>query len=225
MADGSENDSDMEAIAWPGFVDILSAVIIMFVFFVMVIVIVLYIYTIKFTSTIEAEAEQRIQETIEKIEKPDNIEELEKEKAQAIKDIKDLNEKKQQIEDTVRELEKDVKQLSVGFSNDGVQEITIEDTELTVLFDDSSITLREDVIEQIEEFIQSIDKNKKILIEAGDASEAISQSNSRQLSLARMLNIRNVLLSQEYESANISVNYAPAAQVLGNYNWVRLRVE
>lgn len=51
------DDNDLSAIAWPGFVDILSAVIIMFVFFVMVIATALYFHIIIFKSQIQANPE------------------------------------------------------------------------------------------------------------------------------------------------------------------------
>lgn len=48
------DSNDLSAIAWPGFVDILSAVIIMFVFFVMVVATALYFHIIIFKSQILA---------------------------------------------------------------------------------------------------------------------------------------------------------------------------
>lgn len=53
MADNS--DDDLGAIAWPGFVDILSSVIIMFVFFLMIVAGALYIYTMIFISRLKSE--------------------------------------------------------------------------------------------------------------------------------------------------------------------------
>ena len=53
----SDNENDLSAIAWPGFVDILSAVIIMFVFFVMVVATALYFHIIIFKSQILANPE------------------------------------------------------------------------------------------------------------------------------------------------------------------------
>ena len=48
-------DEDMGAIAWPGFVDILSSVIIMFVFFLMIIAGALYIYTMIYISKVKSD--------------------------------------------------------------------------------------------------------------------------------------------------------------------------
>lgn len=46
---------DLSAIAWPGFVDILSAVIIMFVFFLMIVATALFFHIIIFISKIESD--------------------------------------------------------------------------------------------------------------------------------------------------------------------------
>lgn len=53
MADSE--DDDMGTIAWPGFVDILSSVIIMFVFFLMIVAGALYIYTLVYISKVESD--------------------------------------------------------------------------------------------------------------------------------------------------------------------------
>lgn len=59
-------DEDLGTIAWPGFVDILSSVIIMFVFFLMIIAAALYFYTIIFVSKIRSDAV--VEEVIEESE-------------------------------------------------------------------------------------------------------------------------------------------------------------
>lgn len=48
-------DEDMGVIAWPGFVDILSSVIIMFIFFLLVVAAALYFHTIIYVSKIESD--------------------------------------------------------------------------------------------------------------------------------------------------------------------------
>lgn len=54
MSADSEDD-DMGAIAWPGFVDILSSVIIMFIFFLLVVAAALYFHTIIYVSKIKSD--------------------------------------------------------------------------------------------------------------------------------------------------------------------------
>ena len=62
-------EDDFGAIAWPGFVDILSAVIIMFVFFVMITASALYFHILIFKSKIESE-------TVDSLSKRTEVEEL-----------------------------------------------------------------------------------------------------------------------------------------------------
>ena len=50
-----EEQSELEANSWPGFVDILSAVIIMFVFFVLVTATALFFHTITYTGKYDFE--------------------------------------------------------------------------------------------------------------------------------------------------------------------------
>jgi hypothetical protein len=52
MAESSEED--LSAIAWPGFVDILSAVIIMFVFFLMIVAVSLFFHMITYISKVQS---------------------------------------------------------------------------------------------------------------------------------------------------------------------------
>jgi len=49
-----DQEEDLSAIAWPGFVDILSAVIIMFVFFLMIVATSLYFHIIIYISKVES---------------------------------------------------------------------------------------------------------------------------------------------------------------------------
>lgn len=54
---GNKNDTDLSTVAWPGFVDILSAVVIMFVFFLLVVATALYFHIIIYKSQILANPE------------------------------------------------------------------------------------------------------------------------------------------------------------------------
>ena len=61
---GDRRDDDAGAIAWPGFVDILSAVIIMFVFFVMITAIVMYVMSVEYQKKLESENERKMEERV-----------------------------------------------------------------------------------------------------------------------------------------------------------------
>lgn len=216
---------DMAAQAWPGYVDILSATVIMFVFFVMVIVVVLYLYSIKFTATVQQQAEQKIQESIQQIETPETLGDLEKEKSKKVKEISDLEKQKQTIKQEVQALEKKVKQLSTGLEEGTEQSIIVNDKEIIVVFSDNAITLTNDTISSLTKFLELYPETIKIDITAGDNPLAVTQSSERQSILARMLNTRNVALEKGFEADQITINYVEPEQIENNYNWVRIRVE
>jgi hypothetical protein len=220
----NDADGDMGAMAWPGFVDILSAVIIMFVFFVMVIVVVLYIYTIKFTATVEAQAEQRIQQTVESISKPEVFGDLEEQKQKKIEEIQVLEEQKIEVQKQLDSLQGKVEQLSVGMEDSVDQKTIVNDREIIVMFDVSSVTLTEDSIGQVQTFLKNVPAGSTLTIEASDDPNAVVKSNTRQLGLARMLNIRNVALESDYTGSQMEMNYVEAEEIDGRFNWVKLKV-
>lgn len=61
------DEDDLGAIAWPGFVDILSSVIIMFVFFLMIVAGALYIYTLIYVSQVRSSEVTERTETEEEL--------------------------------------------------------------------------------------------------------------------------------------------------------------
>lgn len=217
---------DMASQAWPGYVDILSATVIMFVFFVMVIVVVLYLYTIKFTATVQQQAEQKIQETIQKtIETPETLGELEEEKSKTIQEISELEKQKQTIKKEVQALEKQVKQLSTGLEEGDDQSIIINDKEMIILFSNNAITLTNDTIGRFVKFLELYPDISRINITSGDNPLAVSQSNERKSILARMLNARNIALDSGFDKGQITINYVEAEKIDNSYNWVRIKVD
>jgi len=223
MADRREDD--MAAQAWPGFVDILSSTVIMFVFFVMVIVVVLYLYTIKFTATVQQQAEQRIQETIQKSDSPKTLGELEEEKSKKVQEISELEEQKQTIEKEVEALKSKVEQLSSGLEDGKNQAVLIDGNVMTVLFNDNEITLTNESIDSIIEFLSNYSVDQTIAVTSGDNPLAASQSNDRKSVLARMLNTRNVAIDQGFRSSRITIEYVEPEVIKGAYNWVKVKVE
>jgi len=218
---GERREDDMATIAWPGFVDILSSVIIMFVFFVMVITIVLYIYTINFTAQIE---ETAIEQAVQSIEQQEQ-ENLEKKKA-LLADIEALREQREEIVEGIEELEREFNQTAQGFSDAETQNLIMDENSIVVLYEVNSVTLSDEAIEKIEEFLQRYDvQNTDLLIEAGDAPDRINVLNSRRQNLGRILNVRNIALSYGYESDSIEFKYVNAENINGSYNWVRLKVQ
>lgn len=57
---GDRRDDDAGAIAWPGFVDILSSVLMMFLFFILITTFVMYSLNAQSRKKMEAETQKRI---------------------------------------------------------------------------------------------------------------------------------------------------------------------
>ena len=73
---GDRREDDLSAIAWPGFVDILSATVIMFVFFLLVVASVLFFHMIIFKSTTLSYIEQNRSESTKEQEEVKEISQM-----------------------------------------------------------------------------------------------------------------------------------------------------
>lgn len=224
------DDNDLGAVAMPGFIDILSTVIIMFVFFVTVIAVMLYVHTVKFKAEVVAESKQQIsaelKEYVKKIEsgeiKPDDL-----------KAVLDLAEKKNEMQQEMDKLTDDIKQIKTQYADSRPDQKTqeiIEDKSLLIFFDKNAITTAQGVEVKISEFLKKIMsapdwKNKHYKLTAGTNPAAPTVGVARELSLARMLNVRNNLLRLDIPHSAISLSYSDEVVVGGDYNWVKIVVE
>jgi len=236
------NDDDFSAIAWPGFVDILSTVIMMFLFFVMIVSIVMYSMSMDFKKTVQAESEKEVKERVS--EEVQRYAEKFKESNLTPDSIKTLYEYEQEVEKLTEEnaeLQKKIEELKTapttgivaqagaGMAAAGTEQTTEASKDsFTILFDDNAISLSESTIDAVKAFAKAaIGSNKKlrVTIMAGDNPNAATVSIAREMGLARALNVRNVFLLAEVPSANISVKYIDAEKFKDSYNWIRIKVE
>ena len=208
---------DMAAQAWPGFVDILSSTVIMFVFFVMVIVVVLFLYTIKYTATVEKVAEEKVKRETQ-TEKSESLGDLEELKNVTAKEIADLQLIKSEI---IAEIE----QLSSGLQGSGNQTVMINGNELIILFEDNAITLTEETIAELNAFMEGHRSGVQMSIRAGDDPLALTPSSSRRLNLSRMMNVRNVLIKRDNPPERVSLNYSEAEKIGDYYGWIKVSLE
>ena len=218
-------DEDIEGNAWPGFVDILSSVIIMFVFFVLIIAIILSILSI-----------ERVAD--EKLSSPDGepvaaqmqqILDLLKSGEVTLEDVKESSLNKQRSEELamhVADLEKEIQQIQIGLSNSdsAANEVIEEDRTLTVVFDRNAVIVGEGAAESITAFLDKFPSSKKIRIISSDNPNASYVSSSRKTNLARSFNIRNELIKNEWNQKNISIDFQHAEKINGGYDWVRIEV-
>lgn len=222
MSDRREDD--LAAQAWPGFVDILSSTVIMFVFFVLIVVVVLFLFTIKFTSTVKSQAEQSVRDAIEQAYNPETIDSQIKEK---LDELTALEDKKQATQNEVDALQKELgvlKQMSVSpFSSEGSQRMREdEDGNILIFFDDNAAMIEQDVVGRLVDTLKSKSPTAKIEINVADDPQAAVKSLSRQINLARMMNVRNILMEQGYDARDIGLNYVDTNEIDGNLHWVHI---
>ena len=229
MSDAAE--TDMAANAWPGFVDILSAVVIMFVFFVLIIAAVLYFYTITYKAKVEGTLTAEISKTFMEAEVRE-IMELKRENTELRNEIKT---KETKISQGGGKAVVETKNESQAAQTFGVQSeeqkvMESEETQSIVLFHDpGAITVDEDTEAKIAEFIDKMSnkhgyENIEIVLTSPKTENSATQSRAKRLAVARMLNVRNSLLESEVEKTNINLSVVENEQVEESDNWTRVQI-
>lgn len=227
----SDGSSDMAANAWPGFVDILSAVVIMFVFFVLITAAVLYFYTITYKAKVEGQlapvvVEPGLGSAVEKVE------ELERENQELREQIESVQAKTSQgggssdIETT------NETQAPQSFGAQASEQTVLESTEdssLVLFHDPGAITVDELTEEKIDSLIQKMTEthgadNLEIVLTSPRIENAATQSRAKRLAVARMLNVRNTLLESAANRENISLKVVESEEVQESVDWTRLQV-
>lgn len=239
MADQRESDSDLSSIAWPGFVDILSAVIIMFVFFVMVTAVALYFHTITYKSKRDpvtiTEATQNDMLGGGKVSDTDQETELERvaKRTKVLEEkIAEITEEKEVLEKVLSEIDMEAFQAKTLFTESKDQKLienyNNDPRSIVVFFGADSISVTDESKELIDQFIRRIfaetpPENLRAEIYGGKNIKSPLQSVARQLTVARMLNVRNSLLQSEFPSQKIKVRTIDGdEQIENSYHWVRL---
>lgn len=193
----SESDDPESTIPWPGFVDILSTVIIVFVFFMMMTSVIIFVLSEEAKRAAVSDAQKRA-------ESPAEIEQ-EKEKLSPDQmhspDISNLLREKEALEKEVARLT----QLKTVLSESMEQHTTREGDTLIVHFGDLGATITPETNETIaaqmpfEGSIQMIS-----YIPKGSDFASI-----REIALNRALNIRNTLLQGGMTSDRVTLRILP----------------
>ena len=206
-----DSESDLSAIAWPGFVDILSAVIIMFVFFVLIIAVVLYFHVITYKAKVQTDAVNLAMEAVTELE-------IEDPKAAGappptddlVQQVITLQVRNEALEQTITDLKK-LMQSHAEFSESENQtfEENVEEARFVVFFGIDTITLTEDSFKALESFVEKVSNRynlseSRAVIYGGVDDNARQPTASKKLAVARMLNARNVLLKTDLPKDEIS---------------------
>ena len=223
----------MAANAWPGFVDILSAVVIMFVFFVLITAAVLYFYTITYTSKVEGQSEQV-------------VESVEPQIASALEKVEALEQENQELREQLEsskpstgggsgniEIESDQQDMAAqAFGEQTSDQAVLEsdqDNSLVIFHDTGAITVDETTEARVEAFIEKIIRengadNVEIVLTSPKKADAVTQSRAQRLAVARMLNVRNALLKSSINKKNLSLKVVESESIDESVDWTKMQV-
>lgn len=227
-----DGGSDMAANAWPGFVDILSAVVIMFVFFVLITAAVLYFYTITYKAKVEGRP-VTVTEVQESTASAARVEALERENQQLREQVESVETKSGQgggIAET--EATQNALTAAQAFAAQASeQKMMTSDDELSlVLFHDpGAITVDEGSEARIAEFIKKMSdlhgaENLEIVLNSPKVANAATQGRETRLAVARMLNLRNTLLDNIDDRENIQLKVIENELIDDSDDWTRLQI-
>lgn len=244
MSHGGDED-DLAAQAWPGFVDILSSVLIMFVFFLMLTAVALAFHTALYKSKVKAEFAAETQRQVEEAEKKaeQQTQTSSAETAEQAKEAAELAKENEALkaalaeakaaqdsnEEAKRELETklDVLQQSAVLAESKDQTVKTEDANnLIVFYGADAISITADSDEKIKAFLAGFDPASiKVTVTATrDTSNAV-ESVARRVAVARMLNLRNSVIKANVPVAQISAKVVDGQPVDEKLDWVRMTVE
>lgn len=218
----SDEEEDLGSMAWPGFVDILSSVIIMFVFFVLIVASALYFHIIIFKNKILSEMSEYTQASATAKELADTNRFL-------MEKIDDL-ESKLKIS-VVRSEENEIQlfQVNTEFSETLEQEvIELEDEDgVVIFFGKDSISVTEEnrlkIINLIER--KSSIPDLKVKIVAAKNPDSVIDVVSRKLAVSRMLNVRNLFLEGDIPIESVSPTTIEGFSIDDTYHWVKIIFE
>ena len=219
----SEEEEDMGAMAWPGFVDILSSVIIMFVFFVMVVASALYFHILIFKSKILAEIS-------ESTSAQSKMEELATTNRSLTKKIEEMTEDMKILEQINKDNEIQLFKEDSGFAESEEQNVVTDENTLTIVFGKDSISVTKESQIQIDAYIDKFSKkfsaeNVKVTIQSNKNPDSVNEIMSRRLAVARMLNTRNSFLKSEIPVEQVDATVRSEAPINDTYNWVKIKFE
>ncbi len=185
------DEGDLSALAWPGFVDILSAVIIMFVFFLLIVATSLYFHMLIFVSKVESKI------AAENVKTENNFEfsQIQTQFAES---------KEQTILDSA-----EVKGFTVFFGTDSISilpEIKIE------------------MKEKLQSYFEGIDITEYRVNVFASKSEGGVSTMAKKIAVARMLNVRNVIMNSDIDPEFILPKLVKGYEIDEKFHWVRVEL-
>lgn len=233
-------EDDYAAIAWPGFVDVLSAVLLMFVFFVLITAVALYFHVLIYKSTINATTIDDIaggmRDEIRSLKQTNSIveaknETLEDDNKQLSKEIARYAQLIEALggldKHTAKSESEASMKIEASMADAKDQEIKEYESEkkLIILFGSAAISLtkerKKDLQAKIDKYMTANPKYKITLL-AGKQPNSVTETAARKLAVARLLNARNIVLDQKVSSDRITAHIENPTIVENTYNWVQI---
>ncbi len=235
----ADDEGDLGDVAMPGFVDILSSVVTVFMFFMLITSVTMFFLSVKMKKSVmeeskkeaQSDAAKELNEYLKKLEAGEiTLEEL-KTKAAGQQAVQQLSVKNTYLTESLQASEEALQKTraAMGKTQNQKVETSIDSTSLIIIYDESGITVNPDTTKIIKEFITRLKqdptfKDKTLLLESPDNPAATTQSLSRELSLGRSLNVRNVLLLEDIFAERVKISNVPAELHNNTYNWLRIRL-
>lgn len=224
---GGDGEDNIEANAWPGFVDILSSVMIMFVFFLMITATALYFHTIQFKSKVLSNNAKVVAEQVDEKAKDLIIEnKILKEQIRQMTEEKEKSE--QPKPETSRQTDNKEKTLQqtaefVASEKQTTQTLDKGDT-MVVFFGEDAISLTKETNAAIIEFIKKQGAIKEITVISNMESGNQIELTARKVAVARMLNVRSGVLQSKFPSDKIKANIVKSDAIEDKIDWVKIVV-
>lgn len=238
---GGEGEDDLGAAAWPGFVDILSSVLIMFVFFLMITAVALSFHVALFKGKMKEQQQKMVEEQVAKELKkeatPDAAKLMQenKELKEQIKTLEaqsadaqvQLDLDKQQAEARVSEAEEKLTLLQqaaqLAESKDQkIMELPGENA-IVVFFGIDAISLTPESKDAVVAFLKGKGGKVEILSSKNTSDEL--EITSRKVAVARMLNARNSVIQAGFTSTGIAARIVNGEAIDGSQDWVKIVVK
>jgi len=191
---GDRREDDLSAIAWPGFVDILSSVIIMFVFFLLIVATALYFHMIIYISKVDS-SNIEVQLVNDDVNQGEDFVQMQTQFAES---------KEQKII-----TEKDSDNLVIFFGEDSISLIPEIKTQIEELITNEISKYGPDGF--------------KVILHTSKFEKG-SNIMARKIAVSRMLNVRNSVLKSGLFPENITPKIINGYEIENNSHWVKLEI-
>lgn len=192
---------------WPPFVDIFSSTILVLLLFMLILIVNLGYYAqfkfkVSYTGTIATD--QLIKEStprpnmVEKLVEQKKIEDQKILKSSVISEVQEERELERVGQDLVQ----------VADEKSTLQNTIEQENSMIVNFADKEIIVDDMIIIQIKEFIAKMQKKfpkHKVIISSFEPTNQISATVAKQISLARTLNVRNLIRKLKYKKSDVRI--------------------